>query len=361
MKNNLKKYALIIAGGRGERFWPLSRFKKPKQFLKLFYNESLLKLTQKRISKFLPLKYQKYIVPKDLAKNTKDLLRLKKNNLIIEPQSKNTAIAIALASIYITKETNDALIIVLPADHLIKNQKEFYRCVNFAFQIAEEDYLVTFGIVPTYPATGYGYIEIDNLIKERENLSCYLVKRFIEKPEYERAKEFLESKRFLWNSGMFVWKASYFLKQVEKFMPTLYEDLKLLEKYLGSKKEKKLLENIYEKAENISVDYAILEKAERIAVVKATFDWDDVGSILALERYYEKDEKGNIKIGNIFIEETENSIFYTKDLPVFSLGIKDLILIKEKDLLFVCDKKKFDKIKSFLRILKENKKYQKYL
>lgn len=361
MKDNFKKYALIIAGGRGERFWPLSRFKKPKQFLKFFYNESLLKLTKKRISKFFSLKYQKYVVPKDLAKNTKNLLRLKESNLVIEPLSKNTAIAIAVASIYITKETNDALIIVLPADHLIKNQKEFYRCVDFAFQIAEEDYLVTFGIPPTYPATGYGYIEIDNLIKEKENLRCYLVRRFIEKPEYKKAKEFLRSKRFLWNSGMFVWKLSYFLKQVEKFMPNLYEDLKILEKYLGSKKEKKLLEDIYERAENISVDYAIMEKAERIAVVKGTFDWDDVGSILALERYYKKDKKNNIKIGNIFAEETENSIFYTKDLPIFSLGIKNLILIKEKDLIFVCDKKKFNKIKSFLKILKENKKYQKYL
>ncbi|MEO0097053.1 MAG: sugar phosphate nucleotidyltransferase [candidate division WOR-3 bacterium] len=361
MRDSLKRYAIIIAGGRGERFWPLSRFKRPKQFLKLFYNKSLLKLTKERISKIIPLKYQKYVVPKDLAKNTKDLLKLKENNLVLEPQSKNTAIAIALASIYIKKEINDALTIILPADHLIKNLKEFYRCVDFAFQIAKEDYLVTFGIPPTYPATGYGYIEIDNLIKEENNLTSYLVKRFVEKPDYEKAKEFLESKRFLWNSGMFIWKVGYFLKQVEKFMPLLYEDLKLLEKYLGTKKEKKLLEKIYEKVENISVDYAIMEKAERIAVVKGTFDWDDVGSILALERYYDKDEKNNIKIGNIFTKETENSIFYTKDLPIFSLGIKDFILIKEKDLIFVCDKKEFDKIKNFLKILKESKKYQKYL
>ncbi|MEO0089040.1 MAG: sugar phosphate nucleotidyltransferase [candidate division WOR-3 bacterium] len=361
MRDNLKRYAIIIAGGRGERFWPLSRFRRPKQFLKLFYNESLLKLTKKRITGIIPLRYQKYVVPKDLAKNTKNLLKLKKHNLVIEPQSKNTAIAIALSSLYIKKENNNALTIVLPADHLIKNQEEFYKCVDFAFQIAREDYLVTFGIPPTYPATDYGYIEINNLIKEENNLKSYQVKRFVEKPDYEKAKEFLESKRFFWNSGMFVWKIDYFLKQVEKFMPVLYEDLKLLEKYLGTKKERGLLEKIYEKAENISVDYAIMEKAERIVVVKSTFDWDDVGSILALERYYDKDEKNNIKIGNILAWETKNSIFYTKDLPIFSLGIKDLILIKEKDIIFVCDKKEFDKIKSFLKILKEIKEYQKYL
>lgn len=361
MKNNFKKYAIIIAGGRGERFWPLSRFKKPKQFLKLFYNESLLKLTKKRIDKIIPIRYQKYVVPKDLAKDTKDLLKLKEKNLIIEPQSKNTAIAIALASLYIKKETEEALTIVLPSDHLIENLKEFYRCIDFAFQIAINDYLVTFGIPPTYPATGYGYIEIANLIKEENNLSCYLVKRFVEKPDHKKAQEFLASKKFLWNSGMFIWKISYFLKQVENFIPNLYEDLKLLEKYLGSKREKKLLEEIYQRAENISVDYAIMEKAERIAVIKGTFEWDDVGSILALERYYNKDEKSNIKIGDIFAYETEDSILYTKDLPVFSLGIKDLILIKEKDLIFVCNKKEFDKIKSFLKVLRESKKYQKYL
>ncbi|MCS7249343.1 MAG: mannose-1-phosphate guanylyltransferase [candidate division WOR-3 bacterium] len=358
---DFKKYAIIIAGGRGERFWPLSRFKKPKQFLKLFYNKSLLKLTKERISKIIPLKYQKYVIPKDLAKITRNLLKLKENNLIIEPQSKNTAIAIALASLYIKKEVEDALTIVLPADHLIKNFNEFHKCVNFAFQIAQEDYLLTFGIPPTYPATGYGYIEIDNLIKEENNLKSYLVKRFIEKPNYEKAKEFLESKRFLWNSGMFVWKVSYFLTQVERFMPSFYEDLKLLEKYLGTKKERKLLEDIYQRAENISVDYAIMEKAERIAVIKSNFDWDDVGSILALERYYDKDEGKNVKIGDIFTWDTENSIFYTKDLPIFSLGIKDLILIKDKDLIFACNKKEFDKIKNFLKILKENKRYQKYL
>lgn len=358
---DFKRYAIIIAGGRGERFWPLSRFKKPKQFLKLFYNKSLLYLTKERISKIIPLKYQKYVIPKDLVKDTKNLLRLKENNLVIEPESKNTAIAIALSSLYIKKETEDALTIVLPADHLINNLDDFYQSVDFAFQIAKEDYLVTFGIPPTYPATGYGYIEIDDLIKEENNLRGYLVKRFIEKPDYEKAKEFLESKRFLWNSGMFVWKVSYFLKQVEKFMPSLYEDLKILEKYLGTKKERRLLEDIYERVENISVDYAVMEKAERIAVVKSTFEWDDVGSILALERYYDKDEENNVKIGNIFLWKTKNSIFYTKDLPIFSLGIKDLILIKEKDLIFLCDKKEFGKIKDFLKILKENKKYQKYL
>jgi len=358
---SFKRYAIIIAGGRGERFWPLSRFNNPKQFLKLFYRESLLKLTKKRISKIIPLNYQKYVIPIDLKKKTKELLNLKEKNLVLEPQSKNTAIAIALASLYIKKETNDALTIVLPADHLIKKEEEFYKCVNFAFKIAEEDYLVTFGILPTYPATGYGYIEIDSLIKEENNLSAYQVKRFVEKPNLEKAEEFLESKKFLWNSGMFVWKISYFLKQVEKFMPSLYEDLKFLERNLGKKNEKRLLKEIYKRAENISVDYAIMEKAERIAVVKGTFDWDDVGSILALERYYNKDEEGNIKIGKVFNYETKNSIFYTKDLPIFSLGVNNLIIIKEKDLIFVSSKKEFEKIKNFLALLKEKKDYQKYL
>jgi mannose-1-phosphate guanylyltransferase len=361
MKKGFKRYAIIIAGGRGERFWPLSRFNNPKQFLKLFYKESLLKLTKKRISKIIPLNYQRYVIPIDLKKKTKELLNLKEKNLVVEPQSKNTAIAIALASFYIKRELADALTIVLPADHLIKNEEEFYKCVNFAFKIAEEDYLVTFGIPPTYPATGYGYIEIDSLLFKEDNLVAYQVKRFVEKPDLEKAKEFLESKKFLWNSGMFVWKISYFLKQVERFMPSLYEDLKFLEKKINKKNEKRLLEEIYQRAENISVDYAIMEKAERIAVVKGTFDWDDVGSILALERYYNKDEEGNIKIGAVFNYETKNSIFYTKDLPIFSFGVEDLIIIKEKDLIFVSGKKEFEKIKNFLALLKEKRDYQKYL
>lgn len=354
----MKVYPVVIAGGRGERFWPKSRRKRPKQFLRLFGRNSLIADTQRRISRIAPPSYHRYVIPEEMAPLLFKELRIHRSSILVEPEGKNTFPAISFAAACLP---GDGIMVVLPSDHLIQKEEEFYAAVRFACELAEEGYLVTFGIEPNRVETGYGYIETKGLIREKGDIIALSGVRFTEKPDYETAKRYCEDKNFLWNSGIFVWSVSSYLAEVATHFPDFFAALREFQGSIGTKEEKMRLRNLYEKTESISVDYAIMEKAKKIAVVKGNFLWDDVGGWLALERHFPKDGAGNIRIGNTFLCDTKDSVIYTEECPVFAFGVSGIIIVRTHDLLFICPKEKAGKIKEFLNFLASEPKARRFL
>ena len=341
-------YAIILAGGRGERFWPKSRRSFPKQFLRLFSKKSLLELTYERITPLIPLERQLYVVPQYLLPPLKEVMPiLKREHILVEPEGKNTAPSIALAALHISKLNPETVMLILPADHLIEGRERFYECIKFAEEIAEEGYLVTFGIPPTRPDTGYGYIEVKGELERRGGLMAYKVKRFTEKPEKRLAEMYVKKGDYFWNSGMFVFKADSILSAFSSCLPEFYDRI---EDY---KKGRISLEELYRRAPSISIDYGIMEKAENIALVKANFVWDDVGSWLALERHLPKDLDNNAIFGKFYSMDTKNMIVYNEDGIVVGIGVQDLVIVKTKDVVLVCKKDRAPDIKNLLRKIEE--------
>ncbi|MEO0084445.1 MAG: mannose-1-phosphate guanylyltransferase [candidate division WOR-3 bacterium] len=361
MKQTSKFYAVILAGGKGERFWPMSRANFPKQFISLFGKDSLIQQTYKRINKLIPLSRQFYVIPKRLVPILKNQIPLTDKNIIIEPIGRNTAPAIALSAIYLEKLSPNSTMIVLPADHLISQEDKFYDCVKFAYEIAQNEYLVTFGIPPTSPDTGYGYIHVGERYKAKGKIQSFYGKRFVEKPNLKLAKQYLKAKTYFWNSGMFVWKTSTILTAIQQCLPEFHDVLKYFQKMIGTNKEQKLLNKIYEKAPATSIDYAVLEKVKNIVVIKANFLWDDVGSWLALERHFDKDISGNVKIGNYVAKDTKNSIIVSNQNLIAAMGVKGLIIINTKDATLVISKEKSTQLKELIKLIGENPKGKKYL
>ena len=341
-------YAIILAGGRGERFWPKSRRSFPKQFLRLFSKKSLLELTYERITPLIPSERQLYVVPRYLLPPLKEVMPiLKREHILVEPEGKNTAPSIALAALHISKLNPETVMLILPADHLIEGRERFYECIKFAEEIAEEGYLVTFGIPPTRPDTGYGYIEVKGELERRGGLMAYKVKRFTEKPEKRLAEMYVKKGDYFWNSGMFVFKADSILSAFSSCLPEFYDRI---EDY---KKGRISLEELYRRAPSISIDYGIMEKAENIALVKANFVWDDVGSWLALERHLPKDLDNNAIFGKFYSMDTKNMIVYNEDGIVVGIGVQDLVIVKTKDVVLVCKKDRAPDIKNLLRKIEE--------
>ncbi len=285
-----KIYTLIMAGGSGTSFWPRSRVAKPKQYLNLFGSESLLQATIKRFETFTDDK-NIYIVSN---KNQAAVLeaqtpQLPKENLIYEPVGKNTLPCIGLAAMFAEKENPDGIMVVSPSDHLITNEVLFSETVLAAAKIADEkDGIVTIGITPAYPATGYGYVKIAEEITGNEKIRGFKVERFVEKPDEPTATNYLQEGGFYWNSGLFIFKISVFLGAVEKFAPDLYTDLRKIQADLGNPSFEQTLDTIYRAVKSISVDYGIMEHADNIYLVEGNFDWNDLGS---WESVYQVDKK----------------------------------------------------------------------
>lgn len=348
----MKKVVLIMAGGRGERFWPRSRKNMPKQFLSLTDDgRTMIQHTVDRVSAFANIEdiyVSTNIDYKDLV--IEQLKELPKENILCEPIGRNTAPCIGLAATYIKKRYEDALLIVLPSDHLIKYHKMFNSAIDSACKVAEQDNnLVTIGITPSYPETGYGYVKFN---ADKANGAAYEVDRFVEKPSLEVAKEYLETEEYLWNSGMFVWKASSILANIKQFIPDLYEGLIRVERAIGSEDEYKLVEEEFYKFPSISIDYGVLEKASNIYIVPGTFGWDDVGSWLAVERIKRVNENGNVVNGNIITIGTEKCIIEGKDKLIAAVGLDNIIIVDTDDAILICEKAHVADIKKVVENLK---------
>lgn len=348
----MKKTALIMAGGRGERFWPRSRKNLPKQFVSLTGDgRTMIQLTIERILPLVELEDIYIATNKDYIDLVrKQLPDIPKENILCEPVGKNTAPCIGLGAVHIAKKYDDALMMVLPSDHLIKYNSMFLNSLKLACNLAENNTnLVTIGITPDYPETGYGYIKFN---PEKSEGQAFAVDHFVEKPNLEVAKEYLASEEYLWNSGMFVWKVSSILTNMEKFMNKTYSGLLKIKEAIGTNDENIVLEKEFYSFDSQSIDYGIMEKAKDIYTVPGTFGWDDVGSWLAIERIRKTNEYGNVVSGNVITIDSKNSIIDGNNKLIATVGIEDLIIVDTEDATLICKKDSSKDIKKVLENLK---------
>ena len=334
----MKKTALIMAGGRGERFWPKSRKSHPKQFLCL--TEDGKTMIQHTVERILPM-----VEPEDIYiaanRDYKELVQgqlpqIPEENILCEPVGRNTAPCIGWAAAHIRRRYGDAVMIVLPSDHLIKYNAIFLATLREGCQVAEEGRnLVTIGITPSHPETGYGYVQFDSI---RMKGKAFAVDRFVEKPDRATAKAYLESEQYLWNSGIFLWKASAILENIRAYLPHIYEGLEKVEAAMGTAEEEKVLEREFFRMPSTSIDYGVMEKAKDIYILPGAFGWDDVGSWLALDRINPQDEMGNVISGNVITVETHNSIIQGGEKLMALVGVRGMIAVDTGDALLLCDK-----------------------
>lgn len=348
----MKKTALIMAGGRGERFWPKSRKRLPKQFLSLTDDgRTMIQLTVERIRPMVDLE-DIYISTNKAYKNLvlEQLPDIPPENILCEPVGRNTAPCIGLGAVHAAKKYKDALMMVLPSDHLIKYHKMFLNTLKDGCRIAEAgSSLVTIGITPDYPETGYGYIKFR---PDESHGNAYAVDRFVEKPDIEAAKEYLETEEYLWNSGMYIWKVSTILENMKRLLPNLYHGLYEIGEAVGTERQEMVLEKIYPQLDAVSIDYGIMERAEQIYILPGTFGWDDVGSWLAVERIKKSNESGNVVTGNIITIHSKNNIIQGGSKLIAAVGLKDLIIVDTEDATLICDKNSAPDIRMVLENLK---------
>ncbi len=368
-------YGLILAGGKGERFWPVSRKGRPKQLLPILGEATLIEETYERIRTLIPSRRLFIVAPRTLAPSITHLLtELNGNNLFPEPDSLNTAPAIAYATTVLAKKDPDAVMVVLPADHHISDPGQFLETLKVAVVGAQQDLLVTFGIVPTRPETGYGYIEVGKVIQkkikdqllgeneelQRKKIPIHRAKGFKEKPNQKEAREFLKRGNFLWNSGIFVWKIRTIQKAIEVHLPKLARAFQEFAPSVGTPREKEALKSIYRQTDPISIDYGIMERAESVAVIRADFPWDDLGTWSALPRLKGMDKNGNLILGDHLGLETHDSTIISQQGLVATLGISDLLIVRTREVTLVARKSRDQDVKKLVEQLWEEKELKKY-
>ena len=333
-------YGIILAGGSGSRLWPLSRDLYPKQLIAINGQESLLQSTCKRIQEFIA---DENIVSITNIKHTNDVrFQLSKyapsSKILSEPMGKNTAPAIAAGLAFIKQTSKqDDIVIIMPSDHLIVDSESFRKTVEKAQKLAQKGYIITFGIKPTYPETGYGYVKVLEKLEEG-----YKVEKFVEKPDKETAQTYYESNSYYWNGGIFMAKVSVFLNEIKKYAPQITENIEKLD----FSNSTALPYGIYENMPSISIDYAVMEKSDKIALVELESDWNDLGSWQALYNIKDKDENGNVIEGNVVTNNVKNSLIYSSKKLVAASGVENLILVETEDAVLACDKNNNQDVKT---------------
>jgi len=348
-------YAVILAGGTGERFWPLSRQDNPKQFLRLFGEQTMLQQTVSRVAGLIEPDHIYVVTGEQYHQQVvSQLTQLPLSNIICEPFGRDTAPAVGLAAEYIYRRDPGGTMLILPADHYITNVRGFHECLAAAFDAAAGgDWLVTIGIRPSEPATGYGYIRMGEVRGEYAGIPVHSVLEFKEKPDIERAKKYIEEGNYLWNSGMFIWRVDLIRSLFLRFLPNVARGLEAIGNSLGTPEQSEVLMREYQRFPRISVDYGILEKCSQVLVIPARFDWDDVGSWTSWQHYQAADENGNVhqSRGGVFLD-TRNSLIYSPEQVVAALGVEDLIVVNTDDCLLVCHRDRAQDIKKVVEELK---------
>ncbi|MEW5800184.1 MAG: mannose-1-phosphate guanylyltransferase [Bacteroidota bacterium] len=358
-------YAVIMAGGVGSRFWPRSREKNPKQLLEIVGERTMIQNTVKRLNGFVDEK-NIFVVTNKLQRNAiiKQLPNIPVENIIVEPVGRNTAPCIGLAALFVDRLDPKGIMIVLPADHIIAKEKEFLGVLETASQVAEiTSGLVTIGINPTHPETGYGYIQVKDRSEELQPVNfdnVFEVKTFAEKPNYATAIKFLESGDFYWNSGMFIWRVDVILNEIQRSIPELYAQLKNLQPSIGTSLFEQNLETTYGLIRGISIDYGVMEKAQRVYVVKGDFGWNDLGSWDEVNRISSKDENGNFIHGKVISVNSKNIYVHTSDKLIATVGVEDLIIINTPDAILICKKGESQNVKEVVDHLRR-KQMNEYL
>ncbi len=347
-------YCVIMAGGVGSRFWPYSRMRKPKQFLDILgVGKSLLQLTFDRFSKICPTGNIYVVTNKEYTSLVAEQLPgIDEKNILSEPFRKNTAPCIAYASEKIRKVDPEAVMVVAPSDHFIQHEEKFLKVIREGLDFAtHQEALLTLGIEPVRPETGYGYIQIRKGSRHKVWKNLYKVKTFTEKPDRKMAEIFLESGDFYWNSGIFIWSVKAILKSFEDYNPDMYHLFAGGRDLYNTEAEEKFIFDIYTSCPEISIDYAIMEKAENVYVICSDFGWSDLGTWNSLYEHSEQDDHGNVVAGgNILLYNTRNSIIHAdEEKLVVAYGLEDYIVVQSEDILLICPKKEEQRIKQFVK------------
>lgn len=345
--------ALIMAGGKGTRFWPLSTEEKPKQFLNLIGNETMIQMTVNRIKPIIPIERifvctgEMYV---DLVRE--QLPELPNRNIIVEPEGRNTTPCIALSALVINRYYKDSAMVVLPSDHLINDEEEFRRIILDANNFIENNNsaIITLGMEPTRAETGYGYIKCSENKTKLLEKEVIKVDRFVEKPNKELAREYVSCGNYLWNGGMFIWTIENILNEISKYSPNTYEALQSI-KDIEEEQLQDLINREYKNTEDISIDYAVLEKSKEVYVIPSDFGWDDVGSWEAIERYTEKDDLGNIVIGEATSLRGENNLLVSSNHKVIVEGLSDIYVIENDGKIIVGKKANIINVKELKNII----------
>jgi mannose-1-phosphate guanylyltransferase len=352
-------YAVIMAGGGGTRLWPLSREARPKQMLTLVGERTLFQVAVDRLKDLFPP--EKILVV--TAASQAPILQtqspeLPSENFVLEPKPRGTAAAIGLTSVVLLKRDPQAIMAVLTADHFIENEKKFLHILKAARVAAEQDLLVTLGIQPTHPATGFGYIQQGNYLDTYEGMDAFRATRFVEKPDIETANQYLTGEEHSWNSGMFIWRVEVVMKEFERQMPTLYNALKKISDSWGTPKQDKVLNKVWPGLYKESIDYGIMENAKKVAVIPARgLGWTDVGSWNAMYNILPMDTDGNIiKCENHINVDSKNTMVFANgdnDRLFVTVGVENLVIVDTGDVLLVCSKEQAQDVRLVVKLLKE--------
>ena len=345
--------ALIMAGGKGTRFWPLSTDDKPKQFLRLISDRTMIQMTINRIKPIIPIERifvctgEMYV---DLVKE--QLPELPDRNIIVEPEGRNTAPCIALSAMVIDRYYKNSNMVVLPSDHLINDEEEFRNTLLAAdsFIREKDEAIVTLGMNPTRPEVGYGYIKYSNEVLKSNDFRVIKVDAFVEKPNLDTAKKYLREGNYLWNGGMFIWSINNIINQIKMYSPNTYNSLINIMEVREDKLQETINSN-YENTEATSIDYAVLEKSKDVYVIPSNFGWDDVGSWEALDRYREKDELGNVLVGESKVVKANNNLVISSSNKVVVEGLSDIYVIENDGKVLVGHKSNVANIKELKNIV----------
>lgn len=354
--NKLKNlYAVIVAGGSGTRFWPLSRQETPKQLLNIGNDkQTMIQATVSRVTPLVLFEHTFIVTNSSQVDSINFQLHSMTGfswdkQFIVEPEAKNTAPAVGLAAVYLRHLNPEAVMVVLPSDHIIKNNRKFRESVFCGIRASEDGALVTIGIKPDKPETGYGYIKCGEKISQ----GIYRVKEFREKPDRNTALKYLRDGKYLWNSGIFIWKADTILESVRKYMPKLYNGLAKIEKAIGTNKIQEVTKTVFSKLKSESIDYGILEKAERVAIIPVDMGWSDVGSWNAIDQVMPVDADNNVKKGNVISIMNKKSILYGSGRLVAAVGLENMIVVDTPDATLICPREKAQDVKKIVDILKK--------
>jgi len=351
-------YALIAAGGHGTRLWPMSRVRLPKQMLPLIDDHSMFRTSVERIGTLFSPEEIFVVTGRELAPELqKEVGQIPPENFIIEPYAKNTAPALALALSYIQKRDPEATVAILPADHHIVQREKFCRVLESAWQVAQQGQIVTLGISPSHPATGFGYIQQGGALAEVDGFQVYQSRRFTEKPDIVRATQFLASGQYSWNSGMFIWRVDRAMQDFERYQPAIFAMCSYLQSAFDAPDYAEKLNDIWETMPSLSIDFAIMEKADNIAVIPNDIGWSDVGNWNSLYDILPQDNFGNCIKGDAsdirVILDTRDTLVLSDRLTV-AIGVEDIVVVDTDDALLICHKDRTQDVKQVVDYLREN-------